>query len=97
MLILVLPPSRFFFPLLESLLFTPRRYDLTWDPKSQYGMTVIYGMAGADQNEGEVFMAARLGARIDLAEIEVARQLIRAYTLRHSNDEAGRIRFQELE
>ncbi len=82
----------------ESGLFyyVPHRFDLAWDPQSQYGMTVIYGMAGADEDEGEVFMAARLDAGIDLAEIEVARQLIRAYALRHSNDEAGRIRFEEL-
>lgn len=76
--------------------YVPQRYDLAWDPDSQYGMTVIYGMAGADESEGEVFMAARLDAKVDLAEIEVARQLLRAYTLRHSNEEAGRIRFTQL-
>ena len=40
--------------------YLPRRFDLAWSPETQYALTVIYGMAGATDAEGQVLMAARL-------------------------------------
>ena len=58
--------------------YAPKRYDLQWDPQNQYAMTVIYGMAGQKDGEGEVFMATRLQAGVDLAELQLAEELLRA-------------------
>jgi hypothetical protein len=74
--------------------YAPKRYDLQWDPQNQYAMTVIYGMAGQKEGEGEVFMATRLQAGVDLAELQLAEELLRAYLRR--NAETSGTRFREL-
>lgn len=74
--------------------FAPKRYDLQWDPQNQYAMTVIYGMAGQKSDEGEVFMATRLQAGVDLAELRLAEELLFAYLRRNAG--AGTLRFREL-
>ncbi len=74
--------------------FAPKRYDLQWDPQNQYAMTVIYGMAGQRNDEGEVFMATRLQAGVDLAELRLAEELLLAYLRRNAPD--GTMRFREL-
>ncbi len=75
--------------------YSPKRYDLQWDPQNQYAMTVIYGMAGQKDGEGEVFMATRLQAGVDLAELRLAEDLLVAY-LRRSAETGGIQRFREL-
>ncbi len=74
--------------------YAPKRYDLQWDPLQQYAMTVIYGMAGQQSSDGEVFMAARLRAGVNLAELRIAEDLLRAYLRRNHPD--GSMRFREL-
>ncbi|MCA9512962.1 MAG: hypothetical protein KC560_19790 [Myxococcales bacterium] len=74
--------------------YLPRRYDLAWNPRDQYALTVIYGMAGATEGDGEVFMAARLDTGIDARELEVAKALVRAYIRRHAKQTPQR--FEEL-
>ncbi len=74
--------------------YAPKRYDLQWDPHNQYAMTVIYGMAGQRDDEGEVFMATRLQAGVDLAELKLAESLLLAYLRRNAPD--GNLRFREL-
>jgi hypothetical protein len=75
--------------------YAPKRYDLQWDPQNQYAMTVIYGMAGQKEGEGEVFMATRLQAGVDLAELRLTEDLLLAY-LRRSAASGGPTRFREL-
>ena len=74
--------------------YSPKRYDLQWDPDNQYAMTVIFGMAGQNQGEGEVYMATRLQAGVDLAELKLAEELLLAYLRRNAGD--GSVRFREL-
>lgn len=74
--------------------YVPKRYDLAWDPESQYAMTVIYGMAGQEAAEGEVYMAARLSAGVGTRELQVARQLLHAYIRRHAREDV--IPFKDL-
>ena len=75
--------------------YAPKRYDLQWDPQNQYAMTVIYGMANQKESEGEVFMATRLQAGVDLAELRLAETLLTAY-LRRNAATGGTTRFREL-
>ncbi len=75
--------------------FVPARYDLAWDPRGQYEMTTIYGMAGQASAEGEVFMAARLQSGVDAVELAVVRRLLAAYARRHSGED-GIVRVREL-
>jgi len=72
--------------------YAPKRYDLQWDPQNQYAMTVIYGMAGQKEGEGEVFMATRLQAGVDLAELQLAEELLRAYLRRNAETSGTRLR-----
>jgi hypothetical protein len=72
--------------------YAPKRYDLQWDPQNQYAMTVIYGMAGQRESEGEVFMATRLQAGVDLAELRLAEELLRAYLRRNADSIETRLR-----
>jgi hypothetical protein len=72
--------------------YAPKRYDLQWDPQNQYAMTVIYGMAGQRESEGEVFMATRLQAGVDLAELRLAEELLRAYLRRNADSVETRLR-----
>lgn len=72
--------------------YAPKRYDLQWDPQNQYAMTVIYGMAGQKEGEGEVFMATRLQAGVDLAELRLAEELLRAYLRRNADSIETRLR-----
>jgi len=51
-------------------------------------------MAGHQATEGEVFMAARLQAGVDLAEIRLAEDLLLAYLRRNASD--GNTRYREL-
>jgi hypothetical protein len=74
--------------------YLPKRFDLEWTPERQYAMTVIYGMAGASADEGQVFMAARLRAGVDLREIQIAQNLLAAYIRRHARERL--IKFREL-
>ncbi len=72
--------------------YLPKRFDLEWTPESQYAMTVIYGMAGRTADEGQVFMAARLQAGVDLREIQVAQNLLVAYIRRHAGERVIKLR-----
>ena len=74
--------------------YLPRRFDLAWSPETQYALTVIYGMAGGGDGEGEVLMAARLVTGVDTREIALARQLLVAYAKRHV--ERGAMAIREL-
>jgi hypothetical protein len=74
--------------------YLPRRFDLAWSPEKQYALTVIYGMAGATDGEGQVLMAARLVTGVDAGEITLARQLLVAYARRHV--ERGAMAIREL-
>jgi hypothetical protein len=74
--------------------YSPKRYDLQWDPQNQYAMTVIYGMAGQRSGEGEVFMATRLQAGVTLGELRLAEELLLAYLRRNASNSA--MRFREL-
>lgn len=62
--------------------FVPRAYRTEWTPETGYGLRMLYGAAkGADA--GEVAIAARLDAGIDLAESKLANDLLAAYAKRH--------------
>ena len=74
--------------------YLPKRYDLAWNPADQYAMKVIYGLAQADADEGEVYMAARFDSGVDASELNIAKQLLAAYIFRNSG--RGVIRFREL-
>jgi len=64
--------------------FLPHAYHLTWDPsRPGYGMRMLYSAATAADQPGEVVTAAQLDAGVDLAEVQLATDLRRAYVKRH--------------
>jgi hypothetical protein len=74
--------------------YLPARYDLAWDPEHQYALTVIYGNAESEGGEGQILMAARLQSGVDTRELEIVRELLRAYVRRHAKERE--IRFESL-
>jgi hypothetical protein len=63
--------------------YHPRSYHLEWTPESGYGMRILYGAAAGDGAAGDVLMAARLKSGLDLSEVQLATQLLTAYTRRN--------------
>jgi hypothetical protein len=74
--------------------YLPARYDLAWDPDHQYALTMIYGNAESEGAEGQVLMAARLQSGVDTRELDVVRELMRAYVRRHAGERE--LRFETL-
>ena len=63
--------------------FLPQAYHLEWTADDGYALKMLYGAATSEGQAGEVLMAARLDAGVDLREIETVRALLEAYRGRH--------------
>ncbi len=70
------PASRVFY-------YHPRSYHLEWTPESGHGMRILYGAATSGA-AGDVLMAARLQSGLDLAEVRLAQDLLKAYMQRQN-------------
>jgi hypothetical protein len=62
--------------------FVPRAYRTEWTPEAGYGLRMLYG-ASKGAEAGDVAIAARLEAGIDLQENRLASDLLAAYVKRH--------------
>ncbi len=62
--------------------FVPRAYRTEWTPETGYGLRMLYG-ASKGAEAGDVAIAARLEAGIDLTENKLATDLLSAYVKRH--------------
>lgn len=62
--------------------FVPRGYRTEWTPEAGYGLRMLYG-ASKGAEAGDVAIAARLDAGIDLTENRLASDLLAAYVKRH--------------
>jgi hypothetical protein len=56
--------------------FLPRLYRLDWEADQGYGMRMMYNAAAKEGQAGDVMITARLTARVDAAEIQLARDLL---------------------
>lgn len=56
--------------------FLPRLYRLDWESDQGYGMRMMYNAAAKEGQAGDVMITARLTARVDAAEIQLARDLL---------------------
>jgi hypothetical protein len=65
--------------------FLPQAYAVAWTPDEGYGLRMLYGAAGAEGAAGEVTMAARLQAGVDVAEVQLAKDLLTEYHKRHTS------------
>jgi hypothetical protein len=71
-------------PQLGIFYFLPQAYHLTWDPsRPGYGMRMLYTAAAAPDQPGQVVTATQLDAGVDLAEVQLAKDLMTAYVKRH--------------
>ena len=65
--------------------YLPQAYHLTWDPsRPGYGMRMLYTAGAGPDQPGQVVTATQLDAGVDLAEVQLATELMRAYVKRHS-------------
>jgi hypothetical protein len=62
--------------------FIPRGYRTEWTPETGYGLRMLYGAAKGTE-AGEVAIAARFDAGVDLRESRLAAELLQAYVKRH--------------
>ena len=62
--------------------YVPRSYRTEWTPETGYGLRMLYG-ASKGAEAGDVAIAARLEAGIDLTEHKLAGDLLSAYVRRH--------------
>ncbi len=64
--------------------FLPQAYHLTWDPsRPGYGMRMLYTAGAGPDQPGQVITATQLDAGVDLAEVQLATDLMTAYVKRH--------------
>lgn len=63
--------------------YHPRSYHLEWTPEGGHGMRILYGASAGADAAGDVLMAARLQSGLDLAEVQLARDLLEAYQRRN--------------
>jgi hypothetical protein len=63
--------------------YHPRSYHLEWTPEGGHGMRILYGASAEAAAAGDVLMAARLQSGLDLAEVQLARDLLDAYQRRN--------------
>lgn len=63
--------------------YHPRSYHLAWTPEAGHGMRILYGASAGSAAAGDVLMAARLQSGLDLAEVQLARDLLQAYRRRN--------------
>jgi hypothetical protein len=63
--------------------FLPHGYHTEWNPETGYGLRMLYGAAKTAGAAGEVAIAARLEAGVDLGESQLAHELLAAYARRH--------------
>jgi hypothetical protein len=64
--------------------YVPRGYRTEWTAETGYGLRMLYG-ASKGAEAGEVALAARLDAGIDLRESRLASDLLAAYVQRHTD------------
>lgn len=62
--------------------YLPDTYRLAWGPDEGLAMRFLY-TAAADAGSGDVMVALRLDAGVDLGEVALARRLLEAYAKRH--------------
>lgn len=63
--------------------FLPQDYHLRWDPDEGYGLKMLYSAASGAGQAGNVMMAARLDAGVDTGAVNLAEELLRAFSARH--------------
>lgn len=63
--------------------YYPRAFHLEWTPDGGHGMRILYGAATGAGASGDVMMAVRLESGLDLSEVQLATELLRAYTRRN--------------
>jgi len=71
--------------------YLPGRYRLAWQADEGYGLRFLY-TATAGTSGGDVLVALRLDARVDLQEVEIARRLLQAYIKRHGLGQLRQLR-----
>jgi len=80
-------------PLPGIFYFLPQSYHLTWDAsRPGYGMRMLYTAATAADQPGQVVTATQLDAGVDLAEVQLATDLMRAYVKRHPGTQFSALR-----